>query len=373
MQNAFTRRAAMLGAAVVPLVRVARPQARPGNIVISSANRNNGGVNCCARALEVVKSGGDTLDAVIAGVNIVELDVRDDSVGYGGLPNEEGVVELDASCIHGPTRRGGAVGALRNIKTPSKVAQKVAFETDHMMLVGEGALKFARAMGFPEDNLLTEQSRIKWLVWKRSLRDPDGHTNWESGTDAPPKKKAALEMRELRRMFPQADEALLAEAMADAANPPHGTINCIALNEKGEMSAVTTTSGLAWKIPGRVGDSPIIGGGLWLDQDVGGAGSTGRGEENLRVCGAHTIVENMRHGMPPKEAALDALKRVARNFDNDRKRLESIDLNFYVLRKDGEYAGASLWGPRNGRGAQFAVATDRGGSRQEKAVYLLEP
>jgi N4-(beta-N-acetylglucosaminyl)-L-asparaginase len=139
------------------------------------------------------------------------------------------------------------------------------------------------------------------------------------------------------------------------------------------MSAVTTTSGLAWKIPGRVGDSPIIGGGLWLDQDVGGAGSTGRGEENLRVCGAHTIVENMRHGMSPKDAALDALKRVARNFDNDRKRLAAIDLNFYVLRKDGEYAGASLWGPRNGRGAQFAVATDAAGSRQEKAVYLLEP
>ena len=132
----------------------------------------------------------------------------------------------------------------------------------------------------------------------------------------------------------------------DAIHPPHGTINCIALNEKGEMSAVTTTSGMAWKIPGRVGDSPIIGGGLWLDQDVGGAGSTGRGEENLRVCGAHTVVENMRHGMPPKEAALDALKRVARNFDNDKKRLEAVDLNFYVLRKDGEYAGASLWGQR---------------------------
>src|SRR5262249_33032709 len=160
---------------------------------------------------------------------------------------------------------------------------------------------------------------------------------------------------ELKQVFPEAREELLIEALQNAANPPHGTINCIGLNEKGEMSTVTTTSGLAWKIPGRCGDSPIIGGGLWLDQDVGGAGATGRGEENLRVCGAHTVVENMRRGMSPKEAALDALKRVARNFDNDEKRLAEVDLNFYVLRKDGEYAGASLWGTRSGRAPQFAV------------------
>ena len=168
---------------------------------------------------------------------------------------------------------------------------------------------------------------------------------------------------------------MLAEAWENATHPPHGTINCIALNEKGEMSAVTTTSGLAWKIPGRCGDSPIIGGGLWLDQDVGGAGSTGRGEENLRVCGAHTIVENMRHGMSPKDACLDALKRVARNFDNDRKRLDAISLNFYALRKDGEYAGASLWDKASADArqvAQFAVCTSDQPSRQENCVSLLE-
>jgi N4-(beta-N-acetylglucosaminyl)-L-asparaginase len=368
----FTRRSAMIGAAVLPMLRTAAGQSRPRNIVISTANRNNGGVNCCARAMELIRSGADTLDAVVAGVNIVELDPRDSSVGYGGLPNEDGVVELDASCIHGPSRRGGAVGALRNIKTPSKVAQKVALETDHMMLVGEGALRFAKAYGFPEENLLTEEARLQWLVWKRSLRDPSGHTNWESGVDAPP-KPPAKKIGELKRMFPEAGEELLAEALRNAANPPHGTINCIALNEKGEMSAVTTTSGMAFKIPGRVGDSPIIGGGLWLDQDIGGAGSTGRGEENLRVCGAHTIVENMRHGMTPKEAALDALKRVARNFDNDEKRLRAVELDFYALRKDGEYAGATLWGPRPDRGTpQFAVCTGPGESRQENSVYLLE-
>ena len=371
----FTRRAAILGAAALPISRQAAAQARP-TVVISSANRNNGGVNCCAKAMEIIKGGGDTLDAVIAGVNIVELDPRDSSVGYGGLPNEDGVVELDSCCMHGPSRRGGSVGALRNIKTPSKVARVVMEQTDHMMLVGEGALRFAKDMGFQEDNLLTEESRIQWLTWKKSLRDASGHSNWGPGLDAPPseQRKAAV-LREIKDMFPEAGDELLEEAWENAIHPPHGTINCIALNEKGEMSAVTTTSGLAWKIPGRLGDSPIIGGGLWLDQDVGGAGSTGRGEENLRVCGAATVVENMRHGMTPKDACLDALKRVSRNFDDDLKRLEPIDLNFYALRKDGQYAGAALWNKGTGAGArsaQFAVCEGGRESRQESSVYLYE-
>jgi N4-(beta-N-acetylglucosaminyl)-L-asparaginase len=364
----FSRRAVMLGAVALPMVGVAAAQPRPKNIVISSAN----GVAACAKAMEVLKAGGDTLDAVIAGVNIVELDPNDTSVGYGGLPNEDGVVELDASCIHGPTRRGGAVGAIRGIKTPSKIAQLVMSETDHMMLVGEGALRFAKDYGFPEEDLLTDRSRLAWRMWKREMRDRSGHSNWESGVDGPPKPQ---KIAELRKAFPEFDEETLAWAYEVATNPPHGTINCIALNEKGEMSAVTTTSGLAWKIAGRCGDSPIIGGGLWLDQDVGGAGSTGRGEENLRVCGAHTVVENMRQGMSPKEAALDALKRVSRNFDNDQKRLEAVDLNFYALRKDGEYAGASLWDKRSAsapRGAQFAVCAADGQSRRENSVYLYE-
>jgi N4-(beta-N-acetylglucosaminyl)-L-asparaginase len=364
----------MLGAAVAPLIRRGESQTRPRSVVISSANRNNGGVNCCAKAMEIVQSGGDTLDAVIAGVNIVELDPRDSSVGYGGLPNEDGVVELDASCMHGPTRRGGAVGALRNIKTPSRVAKAVMEQTDHMMLVGDGALRFAKAVGFQEENLLTEESRIAWVTWKKSLKDPAGHSNWGPGLDAPPAKKKAEVLRELKEMFPQAADEVLAEAWECAVHPPHGTINCIALNEKGEMSAVTTTSGMAWKIPGRVGDSPILGGGLWLDQDIGGAGSTGRGEENIRACGAHTCVENMRHGMSPKEAALDALQRVVRNFDNDMERLAQVDLSFYVLRKDGEYCGASLWDrpSAKARVAQFAVCTGAGQSRQENSVYLLQ-
>ena len=363
-----SRRAVMIGAAALPLAPQMAAQSRPASIVISSAN----GVAACGKAMEVIKAGGDTLDAVIAGVNIVELDPNDTSVGYGGLPNEDGVVELDACCMHGPTRRGGSVGAIRGIKTPSKIAQLVMAETDHMMLVGEGALRFAKDYGYPEEDLLTDKSRLAWRMWKREMRDHNGHSNWESGVDGPPKPK---KMAELKKAFPQFDEETLAWAYEVAVDPPHGTINCMALNEKGEMSAVTTTSGLAWKIAGRCGDSPIIGGGLWLDQDVGGAGSTGRGEENLRVRGAHTIVENMRHGMSPKEAALDALQRVARNFDNDRARLSEIDLNFYVLRKDGEYCGASLWDKRSVTArntASFAVCHSLGDSKHENSVFLLE-
>jgi N4-(beta-N-acetylglucosaminyl)-L-asparaginase len=362
---AVSRRAVMLGAAGLPAAASAAAAA-PRNIVISSAN----GLRACARAMEVLAEGRDTLDAVVAGVNIVELDPEDNSVGYGGLPNEDGVVELDASVMHGPSRRAGSVASLRNIKTPSNVAKAVMEHTDHIMLVGDGALRFARAMGFPEESLLTEKSRLAWLVWKQSLRDPAGHNNWGEGLDAPPKKRSGL-----RELFPRADEATPAWARDVAAHPPTGTINCLALNARGEMSGVTTTSGLAWKIAGRVGDSPIIGAGVYVDQDVGAAGSTGRGEENIRVAGAHTIVENMRHGMAPAEACLDALKRVARNFGNDPARLAQFDLNFYALRKDGAYAGAALWSGVMRRGAfvsrQFAV-NDGGASRLEKCVYLLE-
>jgi N4-(beta-N-acetylglucosaminyl)-L-asparaginase len=321
--------------------------------------------------MEILKSGGDTLDAVIAGVNINEEDPEDTSVGYGGLPNEDGVVELDASVMHGPTRRAGSVGAIRNIKTPSKVARMVMERTDHIMLVGEGALRFAKAQGFEEHDLLTAKSRMAWLVWKESLRDAAGHNNWGPGLDSPDKEVAGR----LRERFPNADPETLAWAWEVAVHPPSGTINCLALNARGEMSGVTTTSGLAWKIPGRVGDSPIIGAGLYVDQEVGAGGSTGRGEENIRVAGGHTVVENMRHGMSPKEAVLEVLKRVARNFGNDRAELAQFDINFYALRKDGECAGASLWNGEVQRGKlkrkQFAV-NDGGKSRLEETVYLFE-
>ena len=367
-EKGISRRALMLGSAMAPALAAAPMQsAAPRNIVISSAN----GLRACSRAMDILKAGGDTLDAVVSGVNIIEEDPEDTSVGYGGLPNEEGVVELDACVMHGPSRRAGSVGAIRGIKTPSKIAKLVMEQTDHIMLVAGGATKFAKEMGFPEEDLLTKKSRLAWLTWKQSLRDPDGHSNWGPGLDAPKAKT----MSRLKQMFPEEDEATLAWAWEMAVHPTTGTINCMSLNTKGEMSGVTTTSGLAWKIAGRVGDSPIIGAGLYLDQDVGGAGSTGRGEENIRVAGGHTVVENMRHGMPPREACLDALKRVARNFDNDRARLEKVDLNFYALRKDGEFAGASLWDGVISAGklrpAHFAV-NDCGASRLETCAYLFE-
>jgi N4-(beta-N-acetylglucosaminyl)-L-asparaginase len=344
--------------------------ASPRNIVISSEN----GVRACTRAMELLRTGADTLDAVIAGVNINEEDPEDNSVGYGGLPNEEGIVELDASVMHGPSRRCGSVASIRGVKTPSKIAKLVMENTDHIMLVGEGASRFARECGFPEENLLTEKSRLAWLVWKQSLRDPAGHSNWSGEIDAPA-GKAAGQPSALQNLFPHADQATLAWAWDVAVHPLTGTINCLALNTRSEMSGVTTTSGLSWKIPGRVGDSPIIGAGLYVDQDIGGAGSTGRGEENIRIAGAHSIVESMRHGMTPHDAVLDALKRVSRNFNHDRGRLQKFDLNFYALRLDGQYAGGSLWNGSVKKDRlvrkRFAVS-DGGAGRLEDCIYLYE-
>ncbi len=339
-------------------------------VVISSAN----GVAACAKAMEMLKTGADTLDAVIAGVNIVELDPNDTSVGYGGLPNEEGVVELDASVMHGPSRRCGSVGAIQGIKTPSKIAKLVMDRTTHVMLVGQGATKFAGEHGYPIEDLMTEKSRTAWLVWKESLKVPSGFNNWNSmdsniaaATASIDKEQAPL--ARLKRSFPNADDETLAWALKMAVHPTYGTINCLALNEKGEMSGVTTTSGLAWKIPGRLGDSPIIGAGLFLDQDVGGAGSTGLGEENIRISGAHTIVEDMRRGLSPQEAVVDALKRVSRNYKDDIHKLDKIDIQFYALRKDGAHAGGSLWGSRRGD-TQYSVDDGSGQSRHEDCIFL---
>ena len=307
--------------------------------------------------MEILDSGGDTLDAVIAGVNIQELDAEDTSVGYGGLPNERGVVELDSCVMHGPTRRAGAVASLRGIKTPSKIAKLVMERTDHVMMVSDGALEFAKVHGFAEEDLLAPKARMAWLKWKESQG-----SDWGPGLDAPDGGQA---------LGPGEEPEWAEWAKSVVADPPTGTINCLALNLRGEMSGCTTTSGLAWKIPGRVGDSPIIGAGLYVDQDIGGAGSTGRGEENIRVCGAHTVVENMRHGMSPQDACLDTLERVARNYRALPDRLEQVGLFFYALRNDGEYAAASLWSSRDGKRRQFVV-NDGSGARRVDAAYVRE-
>ena len=287
-------------------------------VVISSPN----GLPATELAMSMIRDGSDPLDAVVAGVNIVEEDPNDHSVGYGGLPNEEGVVELDSCLMHGPTNRGGAVASLRGIKTPSKVAKLVMERTDHVLLVGEGALRFAKAHGFEEVDLLTHEARKIWLEWKENLSDKD---DW-----LPPKELGG------------------ATDSADARRNPRltGTINCNAVDNNGNIAAVTTTSGLAYKIPGRVGDSPIIGAGLYVDNEVGACGSTGRGEANLLNLSSFLIVENMRNGMSPEEAGLAALKRIAEKTEprlRDGKGRPAYQLSFYVLNKRGEYAGVAMW------------------------------
>jgi N4-(beta-N-acetylglucosaminyl)-L-asparaginase len=288
--------------------------------------------------MELMRSGADTLDAVLAGVNIVEDDPKDMSVGYGGIPNADGEVELDASVMHGPTRRAGAVGALKHIKNPSKVAKLVMERTDHLMLVAEGALKFALAHGFRQEELLTEASLAVWLRWKESMSTRDSWGPGLAAPDEPPPPQGLL----LKDGMTHAELMALADQII--ANPITGTINCLALNERGDISGATTTSGLSFKIPGRVGDSPMIGAGLFVDNEVGAAGSTGRGEENIKVAGAHTIVEMMRRGLSPADACLEACKRVAASYNNNLAKLRRFNINFYALNKRGEHGAASLWG-----------------------------
>lgn len=296
-----------------PKVKTIKP------IAIASGN----GEKALVKAMEIIHQGSDALDAIIAGVNVVEENPNDMSVGYGGLPNEEGVVELDAAVMHGPSYRAGSVAALRNIKTPSKVARLVMERTDHVLLVGEGALKFAKAHGFKEENLLTEKAREAWLKWKENLSKED---DW-----LPPH---TIEDTDIGQIY----EKYLRH---------YGTIHMNALDMNGNLSCATTTSGLAFKIPGRVGDSPIIGAGLYCDNDVGSAGSTGRGEANLLNCSSVMIVEWMRQGKSPEEACLLACKRV-----NERcreKRLQDEKgrfkhgVTFYAINKRGEYGTASIW------------------------------
>jgi N4-(beta-N-acetylglucosaminyl)-L-asparaginase len=345
----------------------------------------NNGYNYLEDAFAFLKAGGDTLDAAIKVVKGPEDDPKDDSVGLGGLPNEEGVVELDACCMHGPTRRAGSVGGVRNIKNVSMVSKAVMEHSGHVMLVGEGAERFAVAMGFPRENLLTERSRKIWLLWKEfhstndwwgpGLADP----HWQQPPMQPPTKdKPQSELLRERIQNLQARAADLGiepedqlAAVHRVLFPPTGTIHCSALNDKGEISGITTTSGLAFKLPGRCGDSPVIGAGCYTDQDVGSAGATGSGEENIKVAGAHTIVENMRRGMSPQEAGMDALKRIVRNYNGDMNKLRFVDMTYYILRKDGAYAGVCLWEGYS-KAKLHKIAVHDGSLRSEVATPLLK-
>jgi N4-(beta-N-acetylglucosaminyl)-L-asparaginase len=356
-----TTAAAGLAAAAAPLVRAApevRVQSSVRPVVVASANgqtrRNGGSISCVETAYEKMMAGEDVLDALIAGVTIVELDPEDTSVGYGGLPNADGIVQLDASVMHGPKKRAGAVGALEGVRTAAQVAKAVMDHTDHHLLVGRDAQTFARNMGFTiEADLNTERSRRAWLEWKRRTT-PLHYLD-------PNRREVAL--RDVMM-------SMVADGFVDE-NHIYGTINCNGVNARGEVCGVTTTSGLAWKIPGRLGDSPILGAGLYVDGDVGAAGSTGRGEANLFSLASMLIVEEMRRGSHPKDAGLVACRRIQQNtierrLLNDRG-LPNFNVNFYIINAKGDRAGVALYST-NGR---YAVCDEKGG-RLEAIEPLLE-
>ena len=371
MGSRINRRDFMATTAAAGLAAAARPLASSSGpslivqgthpVVVASSNGHgykNGGVKTCVEtAFERMTKGEDVLDALIAGVNIVELDPLDDSVGFGGLPNADGVVQLDACCMHGPKKRAGGVGASENVKMPSLVAKAVMEKTDNHLIVGKDVTTFARNLGFEiVADLNTPNSRDKWLKWKQAT-DPLHYI--KDG-----------EEREAR--IRQVTLDMIAAGLINA-NHLHGTINCNGVNAAGDVCGVTTTSGLAWKIPGRLGDSPVLGAGLWVDNTVGAAGSTGRGEANLYNLSSFLIVDEMRRGAHPKDAGMTALKRIKDNTVEKRllnpRGLPNFNVNFYILNKRGEYAGVTMYNANGG--LTFAVCDQQGG-RLEKLDALLD-
>lgn len=328
-----TAGAVVAGSALAPREAVAAPAILRSRFAAPVAIASSNGLRGVEKAVQMVLQGADTLDAGVEGVKIQELDPRDQSVGYGGLPNEEGVVQLDASCMHGPTKRAGAVGALEGIKTPSEVARLVMKYTPHILLVGKDAQRFALSYGFKLEELLTPESREAWLRWRAARGANDNWVNPKPG-----------------------------ERMQHTT----GTINMNVVNAAGDISSVTTTSGLAWKVPGRCGDSPIVGAGQYTDNSVGAAGSTGLGEANIMVCGGFLTVEHMRQGMHPTDAALATLKRVVALTPPsllDERGRPTYQIQFYAVNKKGQYGAAAM------TGSPFAVCDEKG-ARIEQCATL---
>lgn len=301
---------------------------------IITSHSNETGRSGVEAAWEILSSGGSALDAVEKATNIIEVDPEDSSVGYGGLPNEMGVVQLDASIMDGKTYSAGSVAALENIKNPSSVARLVMERTDHVMLVGQGALEFAKSWGFEEEDLLTERARERWLAWREQHSDRD---DW-----GPPEH--------LRK--PDAGSG----TEDSAVEYTHGTVNVLAVDANGDVAGITSTSGLSYKIPGRIGDSPIIGAGLYVDNSVGAAGATGRGEDVIKSCASYYIVMRMKDGRSPQEACVDALHMIA-----DRYRAVGLSYlpgeKFVAINRDGEHGCATTTGTRPPR----MTVRDQGG------------
>ncbi|ODT02214.1 MAG: hypothetical protein ABS52_14875 [Gemmatimonadetes bacterium SCN 70-22] len=340
--------------------------------------RNGGRENAVERAFRGIVAGEDVLDALIAGVNIPELDPLEMGIGYGALPNADGVVQLDASCMHGPKRRAGAVAAIEGVRTPSRVAKAVMDYTDHHLISGAGAREFARALGFTiEDDLNTPASRKAWLEWKRRVDaehwlDPEGsgrkprpRHERDPGNDAALASAGAhlrthLATRDWESRALAAGRSMVRDGLIREGSF-WGTINCNGISPAGDLCGVTTTSGLAWKIPGRTGDSPILGAGLYVDNEVGAAGSTGRGEANLYNLSSYLIVEQMRRGMSPKDAGMEALKRIRANTVEARllnsKGNPNFNIRFFILNKRGAHAGVSMY---HAGETQFALCDENG-------------
>jgi N4-(beta-N-acetylglucosaminyl)-L-asparaginase len=317
-------------------------------VVVSSRNghefKNGGPRTAVQEAYARIARGEDVLDAIVAGLNILELDPTEDSVGYGGIPNADGVVQLDSCVMHGPKKRAGGVAAIEGVRTPSLVAKAVMDTTDHHLLVGAGAQWFARRMGFTiEDDLNTEHSRKMWLEWKRRI-DPAHYLD-------PDKRVTA---------GAAARDSMLAEGLLSREHM-HGTIHMNAVNAKGEICGATTTSGLSFKIPGRVGDSPILGAGNYVDGDVGACGSTGRGEANLYGLSSFLVVDEMRRGAHPKDAIVEALRRIkARTVERRLLKPDgtpSFDIKFYAVNALGDHAGMAMYA---GTDPKYAVCDEDG-------------
>ncbi len=332
----FFSTTAMAGAGAFLLSKTGFAANRPAGSfpVIVTDHANETGKNAVTEAFKILKDGGKALDAVEKGTNIIEVDPEDTSVGYGGLPNADGVVQLDASIMDGKTYSAGAVASLENIKNPSSVARLVMEKTDHVMMVGPGALAFAKSFGFKEEDLMTEKSRRIFLRWRENLNKDD---DW-----GPPDH--------LRDTVSQGngkgDEGVDLSSRAslrESIEHYHGTTNVLAVDSNGDIAGITSTSGLAWKIPGRVGDSPIIGAGLYVDNEVGAAGATGRGEDVIKSCASYFIVMQMRTGRTPQQACEDALQMIIDKY-------KKVNPNFYpgekfvALNKAGDYGCASMPG-----------------------------
>lgn len=334
--------------------------AHRGPVIIGSGNA----IRSTSLAAELVAGGTYLLDAIVAGIKIVEDDPTDMSVGYGGLPNEDGIVELDASIMDGPLHRAGAVGALRNVKNAAAVALQVMRRTDHVMLVGEGALRFAKAMGFKEENLLTEEAREAWLRWKANLNKED---KWLDD-DQQIRAGSGVKSRKQGMASPHSVDPG-GRVIPDLPIPyTTGTIHLSGVTKEGVVGCCTSTSGLSYKLAGRLGDSPIVGAGMYCDNDIGSAGSTGRGEAVIQVCGSFSIVQHIEAGKTPTEACLAVAKRlVDRTREKrllDAKGRPAFNVTFYALRKDGAYGAASLM-----EGSKFAVSDEKG-NRMEDAAFL---